>query len=95
MQENLFLSLKELMGFTRPSVGKMHSFQGNERWSAHGSAFHPVITPQEVLSRLFWAIPLPVGASSASSHPFPAVLCGTHQLWHFSYLILPKGISSD
>lgn len=83
------------MGFTSPSVQKIYSCQGNKRWSAHAFAYHPVITPQEALSWLVWAIPLPTGTSSATSHPFPAVLCGTHQLWHFPYLILPRGISSD
>lgn len=83
------------MGFTSPSVQKIYSCQGNKRWSAHAFAYHPVITPQEALSQLVWAIPLPIDTSSATSHPFPAVLCGTHQLWHFLYLILPKGISSD
>lgn len=74
---------------------KIYSCQGNKRWSAHAFAYHPVITPQEALSWLVWAVPLPTGTSSATSHPFPAVLCGTHQLWHFPYLILPRGISSD
>lgn len=83
------------MGFTSPSVQKMYSCQGNKRWSAHAFAYHPVVTPQEALSWLVWAIPLPTDASSANSHPFPAVLCGTHQLWCFLYLIFPKGISSD
>lgn len=73
----------------------MYSCQGNKRWSAHAFAYHSVITPQEALSQLVRAIPLPNGISSATSHPFPAVLCGTHQLWHFLYLILPEGTSSD
>lgn len=94
-KKKLLLSLKELMGFTNPLAQKMHSCQGNKRWSTHAFVYHPAITLQEALSWLVWSIPLPTGASSATSHPFPAVLYGTHQLWHFPYLILSKGISSD
>lgn len=69
------------MEFTSLSVPKVYSCQGNKRWSAHAFVYHPVITAQEALSQLVCAIPLPTDASPATSHPFPPVLCGTHQLW--------------
>lgn len=73
----------------------MYSCGGSQRWGAPALGHHWVTPPQEALSGLFWAIPLPTAASSAASHPFPAVLCGTEQLWHFLCLTLPTGTSSE
>lgn len=77
------------------SAKKFPSCGGNQRWGAAALGYHGGTPPQEALSGLLWAIPLPTAASPAASHPFPAVLCGTQQIWHFLCLTLPAGTSSE
>lgn len=89
------MSLQELIGFNSLSLQKMSSCGGYQRWGAPALGYHWVTPPQEALSGLLWAIPLPAAASTATSHPFPAVLWGIQQLRHFLCLPLPPGSSGE